>query len=70
MPAHLTAFSQVVLLDPVQYPGAIKAFAREVCRNDLLNFGAYRPLHFHPLFPNHFNLDGRICSALCGRVLD
>lgn len=30
---------QVVLLDPVQYPGAIKAFAREVCRNDLLNFG-------------------------------
>jgi hypothetical protein len=31
--------AQVVLLDPVQYPGAIKAFAREVCRNDLLNFG-------------------------------
>lgn len=30
----------MVLLDPVQYPGAIKAFAREVCRNDLLNFGA------------------------------
>lgn len=29
----------MVLLDPVQYPGAIKAFAREVCRNDLLNFG-------------------------------
>lgn len=34
---------QVVLLDPVQYPGAIKAFAREVCRNDLLNFGELCP---------------------------
>ena len=31
--------SQVVLLDPVQYPGALKVFAREVCKNDLLNFG-------------------------------
>ncbi len=51
MPQQLTAVSQVVLLDPVQYPGAIKAFAREVCRNDLLNFGAYRPLYFHPLSP-------------------
>ena len=38
---------QVVLLDPVQYPGAMKAFAREVCRNDLLNFGR---LHF--FFPD------------------
>jgi len=31
----------------VQYPGAIKAFAKEVCRNDLLNFGR---LHF--FFPD------------------
>ena len=38
---------QVVLLDPVQYPGAMKAFAREICRNDLLNFGR---LHF--FFPD------------------
>ena len=37
----------MVLLDPVQYPGAMKAFAREVCRNDLLNFGR---LHF--FFPD------------------
>ena len=36
-----------MLLDPVQYPGAKKAFAREVCRNDLLNFGR---LHF--FFPD------------------
>ena len=36
-----------MLLDPVQYPGAMKAFAREVCRNDLLNFGR---LHF--FFPD------------------
>lgn len=40
-------FDEVVLLDPVQYPGAMKAFAREVCRNDLLNFGR---LHF--FFPD------------------
>jgi hypothetical protein len=39
--------SQVRLLDPVQYPASIKAFAREVCRNDLLNFGR---LHF--FFPD------------------
>lgn len=38
---------QVVLLDPVQYPGAIKVFAREVCRNDILNFGR---MHF--FFPD------------------
>lgn len=38
---------QVSLLDPVSYPGAIKAFAKEVCRNDLLNFGR---LHF--FFPD------------------
>ncbi|CAL5229191.1 g12471 [Coccomyxa viridis] len=40
-------FDEVVLLDPVSYPGAIKAFAKEVCRNDLLNFGR---LHF--FFPD------------------
>ncbi len=38
---------QVGLLDPVQYPGGIKAFAKEVCKNDLLNFGR---LHF--FFPD------------------
>ncbi len=38
---------QVSLLDPVTFPGAIKAFAKEVCRNDLLNFGR---LHF--FFPD------------------
>ena len=36
-----------MLLDPVQYPGAIKVFAREICRNDLLNFGR---MHF--FFPD------------------
>mmetsp|Transcript_15592 Transcript_15592/g.43626 ORF Transcript_15592/g.43626 Transcript_15592/m.43626 type:complete len:523 (+) Transcript_15592:89-1657(+) len=40
-------FDEVTLLDPVMYPGAIKVFAREVCRNDLLNFGR---LHF--FFPD------------------
>lgn len=40
-------FDEVTLLDPVKYPGAIKAFAREVCRNDVLNFGR---LHF--FFPD------------------
>lgn len=40
-------FDEVVLLDPVQYPGAIKVFAREVCRNDILNFGR---MHF--FFPD------------------
>ena len=29
------------------YPGALKAFAKEICRNDLLNFGR---LHF--FFPD------------------
>jgi hypothetical protein len=38
---------QVTLLDPVRFPGAIKIFAREICRNDLLNFGR---LHF--FFPD------------------
>mmetsp|Transcript_36376 Transcript_36376/g.65081 ORF Transcript_36376/g.65081 Transcript_36376/m.65081 type:complete len:512 (-) Transcript_36376:403-1938(-) len=40
-------FDEVTLLDPVLYPAAIKVFAREVCRNDLLNFGR---LHF--FFPD------------------
>ena len=40
-------FDEVTLLDPVKYPGAIKAFAREICRNDVLNFGR---LHF--FFPD------------------
>lgn len=40
-------FDEVVLLDPVQYPSAIKVFAREVCRNDLLNFG-----RMHWFFPD------------------
>jgi hypothetical protein len=38
---------QVTLLDPVRFPGAIKVFVREICRNDLLNFGR---LHF--FFPD------------------
>ena len=38
---------QVVLLDPVLYPAALKAFAREVCKNDLLNFG-----RMHWFFPD------------------
>ena len=45
--SYQSACLQVVLLDPVQYPGAMKAFAREICRNDLLNFGR---LHF--FFPD------------------
>mmetsp|Transcript_21920 Transcript_21920/g.37806 ORF Transcript_21920/g.37806 Transcript_21920/m.37806 type:complete len:580 (-) Transcript_21920:237-1976(-) len=40
-------FDEVVLLDPAVYPGAIKAFAREVCRNEFLNVGR---LHF--FFPD------------------
>lgn len=40
-------FDEVTLLDPVRFPGAIKVFAREICRNDLLNFGK---LHF--FFPD------------------
>ncbi|KAI8470834.1 MAG: hypothetical protein J3K34DRAFT_451727 [Monoraphidium minutum] len=40
-------FDEVTLLDPVRFPGAIKAFAREICRNDLLSFGR---LHF--FFPD------------------
>jgi hypothetical protein len=37
---------QVTLLDPVRFPGAIKVFAREICRNDVLNFG-----RLHWFFP-------------------
>lgn len=40
-------FDEVTLLDPVRFPGAIKVFAREICRNDLLSFGR---LHF--FFPD------------------
>lgn len=36
-----------MLLDPVVFPTALKAFAKEICRNDLLNFGR---LHF--FFPD------------------
>ncbi|CAG9463409.1 unnamed protein product [Pedinophyceae sp. YPF-701] len=32
-------FDEVPLLDPVLYPSAMKTFAREVCRNDLLSVG-------------------------------
>lgn len=32
-------FDEVAQLDPVSCPKAIKRFAREVCRNDFLNFG-------------------------------
>lgn len=41
----------MTLLDPVRFPGAIKVFAREICRNDLLSFGR---LHF--FFPDRFVL--------------
>lgn len=44
---HPTSPLQVTLLDPVRFPGGIKVFAREICRNDLLNFGR---LHF--FFPD------------------
>eukprot|EP00210_Caulerpa_lentillifera_P007911 g7552.t1 len=40
-------FDEVTLLDPVRYPDALKVFAREACRNDLLNFGR---MHF--FFPD------------------
>ncbi|KAI3438402.1 hypothetical protein D9Q98_000834 [Chlorella vulgaris] len=40
-------FDEVVLLDPVMYPGALKVFAREVCKNDMLNFG-----RMHYFFPD------------------
>lgn len=57
----------MVLLDPVQYPGAIKAFAREVCRNDLLNFGrcprAARMICEHLILLRLSN-QGTRCSSL------
>jgi len=40
-------FDEVGLLDPLLYPTALKAFAREVCRNEILNQGR---LHF--FFPD------------------
>jgi hypothetical protein len=40
-------FDEVSLLDPVRFPSAVKCFAREACRNDLLNFG-----RFHLFFPD------------------
>jgi len=40
-------FDEVSLLDPVAYPSAIKVFAREACRNDLLNAG-----RLHLFFPD------------------
>jgi hypothetical protein len=50
-------FDEVTLLDPVRFPGAMKIFAREICRNDLLSFGR---LHF--FFPDRcapgFNFGG------------
>ena len=61
---------QVVLLDPVQYPGAMKAFAREVRRNDLLNFGR---LHF--FFPDSrmsldLNTDKTLKVTYCSCTAD
>jgi len=40
-------FDEVGLLDPLLYPAALKAFAREVCRNEVLNQG-----RFHFFFPD------------------
>lgn len=40
-------FDEVGLLDPLMYPGALKVFAREVCKNEVLNQGR---LHF--FFPD------------------
>ena len=57
---HPACAWQVSLLDPVVYPGAIKAFAKEVCRNDLLNYGR---LHF--FFPDsRLSLDLNTDKAL------
>lgn len=55
----------MVLLDPVQYPGAIKAFAREVCRNDLLNFGASSDSHRLASLCQH----GHIGELSCNEIL-
>ena len=43
----LSFLDEVGLLDPVSYPLALKAFAKSICRNDVLNFGR---LHF--FFPD------------------
>jgi len=40
-------FDEVGLLDPLMYPAALKVFAREVCKNEVLNQGR---LHF--FFPD------------------
>ena len=40
-------FDEVGMLDPLLYPTALKVFAREVCRNEILNQGR---LHF--FFPD------------------
>eukprot|EP00510_Aplanochytrium_minuta_P000821 CAMPEP_0184006264 /NCGR_PEP_ID=MMETSP0954-20121128/572_1 /TAXON_ID=627963 /ORGANISM="Aplanochytrium sp, Strain PBS07" /LENGTH=531 /DNA_ID=CAMNT_0026284745 /DNA_START=60 /DNA_END=1655 /DNA_ORIENTATION=- len=40
-------FDEVGLLDPLLYPTALKVFAREVCRNEILNQG-----RFHFFFPD------------------
>jgi len=40
-------FDEVGLLDPLLYPGALKVFAREVCKNEVLNQGR---MHF--FFPD------------------
>ncbi|KAJ9517043.1 hypothetical protein QJQ45_002560 [Haematococcus lacustris] len=62
-------FDEVTLLDPVRFPGAMKAFAREVCRNDVLNFGR---LHF--FFPDSrlaldLNTDRTLKEAACSCVV-
>lgn len=46
-------FDEIVLLDPQRFPSAIKKFAKEVCMNDLLNFGR---MHFF-LPDNRLQLD-------------
>eukprot|EP00892_Ulva_mutabilis_P002607 jgi/Ulvmu1/12347/UM089_0031.1 len=47
------SFDEVALLDPQSFPGAIKQFAKEICRNDFLSFGR---MHF--FFPDsRLNLD-------------
>jgi len=40
-------FDEVGMLDPLVYPGALKVFAREVCKNEVLNQGR---MHF--FFPD------------------
>jgi len=40
-------FDEVGLLDPLMFPSALKIFAREVCKNEILNQG-----RFHFFFPD------------------